>query len=177
MEMHRFGYFSGTVTNISDFWANNEQMAGCDKLITVEDTTGNIVNFVVTPTTYFVDHAMINVGDEVIGFYDANAPVPLIYPPQYRALVMARTSPYQEVKVDYFDSQLVSSDGQLKLNLFPNTRIVLENGHPFTGNPANRNLIVVYGPTTRSIPAQTAPYEVIVMCRMLFPAFPSDTAN
>ena len=165
--MQRFGSFSGVVTHISDFFSGNEQTAGCDKMVTVVDTNGNIVNFVVTPSTYFVGQVMLRKGDKVIGFYDAHAPVPLIYPPQYRALVMARTSRYKDVKVDYFDSQLVSSDGTLKLNLSPFTRIVLENGQPFTGNPANRNLIVVYGPTTRSIPAQTSPYQVIVMCRML----------
>jgi len=68
------------------------------------------------------------------------------------------------VKVDFFNSQLVSRDGQLRLNLTPNTPITLRNWQPFTQNPANHNLIVIYGPTTRSIPAQTSPYEVIVWC-------------
>ncbi len=111
-----------------------------------------------------VDHFMAVVGDRITGFYDANAPVPLIYPPQYRAIVMAKDNPYQNVKVDYFNSQLVSSDGMLKLNISPNTLILLENGQAFTGNLSNRNLIVVYGATTRSTPAQTTPYKIIVMC-------------
>jgi hypothetical protein len=66
--------------------------------------------------------------------------------------------------VDYFNSDLVSSDGRIKLNIFPNTPTLLENGQLFTGNPLERNLIVVYGATTRSIPAQTTPYYIIVMC-------------
>jgi hypothetical protein len=103
-------------------------------------------------------------GDMVTGFYDANAAVPLIFPPQFRAIVMAKDELYQNVKVDYFNDQLVSSDNSLKLNIAPWTQIVLENGQYFTRNPANRNLIVIYGATTRSIPAQTSPYKIIVMC-------------
>lgn len=70
----------------------------------------------------------------------------------------------QNVKVDYFNEQLESSDGTLKLNIGPFTQIVMENGQWFTASPANHDLIVIYGPTTRSIPAQTTPYKIIVMC-------------
>lgn len=161
----KFQSFQGIITMIADFWTGpNGEGAGCNKLVSVQSIDGNLVNFVVTPDTYFVDHVMVQVGDLVTGFYDANAPVPLIYPPQYQAIVMAINTPYQNVTVDYFNSQLVSSDNSLKLNIAPFTQILLENGQAFTGYPANRNLIVVYGPTTRSIPAQTTPYEIIVMC-------------
>ena len=102
--------------------------------------------------------------DMVTGFYDANAPTPMIYPPQLRAIVMAMDTQYRNVKVDYFDSNLISSDNYLKLNISPYTRMLLVNGQLFTGNPANRDLVVVYGPTTRSIPAQTNPYKIIVLC-------------
>ena len=142
----------------------NGEGAGCYKLISVDDGSRSIVNFVVSPTTYFVDHAMVAVGDKVTGYYDANAPVPLIFPPQYQALVMVKFNPLQNVKVDYFNSQLESSDGQLKLNLSPFTQIVLTNGQAFSSTPSNRNLIVIYGPSTKSIPAQTTPYRIIVLC-------------
>jgi hypothetical protein len=68
------------------------------------------------------------------------------------------------VKVDFFNYQLVSSDGSLRLNISPDTRILLENGQLFNRNPANRYLVVVYSATTRSIPAQTTPSQIIVMC-------------
>lgn len=163
--MKYFGYFTGIITMISDFWTENKQASGCYKLMSVVNKYGGIVNFVVTPVTYFIDCEMLKVGDLVIGFYDATAPVPLIYPPRYEAIVMSRVSPYKNVKVDYFDSQLVSSDGTLKLNISPFTQIILVNGQAFTGNLENRNLTVVYGATTKSIPAQTTPYKVIVLCR------------
>ena len=117
---------------ISDFWTGpNDENGGCFQMLEVDNGQGNVVNFVVAPTTYFVDHAMVVVGDRVTGFYDANAPVPLIFPPQYRALVMAKDSPVQNVKVDFFNSQLESSDGSLRLNISPNTEILLENGQLF----------------------------------------------
>ena len=163
--MVKFLSFRGTVTMINDFiTGQNGESEGCNKLVSVENKTGATVNFVVSPNTYFVDHAMVAVGDQVTGYYDGNAPAPLIYPPQYQALVMVKESPYQNVKVDFFNSQLVSSDGRLKLNLSPYTPIILKNGQSFTKNPANRNLIVIYGPSTKSIPAQTTPYKLIVWC-------------
>ncbi|WP_251667921.1 MULTISPECIES: hypothetical protein [unclassified Sporosarcina] len=162
--MMNFLSFSGTVMMIEDFSIGQENEAGCYKMFTVDNGYGNIVNFVVEPTTYFVDHAIINTGDRVTGFYDANAPVPMIYPPQYRALIMSKDSPYYRIKVDYFNRRLESRDGTLKLNISPQTQIVLQNGQPFTGEVGGRNLIVVYGATTRSIPAQAAPSQIIVLC-------------
>ena len=160
-----FKSFQGIVTGIHDFFTGNEEDAGCYKLLSVQDGYGSRVNFVVTPATYFVDHVMVRTGDPIIGFYDAGAATPLIFPPQFRALVIAKVLQNQNVKADYFDRQLVSRDGTLRLNPGPFTRILLENGQAFTGSLANRNLIVVYGATTRSIPAQTTPYKIIVMCR------------
>ncbi len=163
--MATFGSFFGIVTNISDFRTGNEAQLGCYKLMTVQNNDGNTVNFVITPTTYFVDHVIISVGNSVAGFYDLNAPVPLIYPPQYRAVVMAILTQNQNVKVDFFDNQLISSDSTLKLIISPFNQIIQENGQVFTANSTNKNLIVVFGASTMSIPAQTVPYKIIVICQ------------
>ncbi|MDM5210707.1 hypothetical protein QUF94_04530 [Peribacillus sp. NJ4] len=163
--MTTFYSFHGTVTVISDFFTGqNGEREGCYKLFTIENELGSIVNFVVSPSTYFVDHEMVIVGDRVTGYYDGDLPAILIYPPQYQALVMVKDNPNQNVKVDYFNNQLVSSDGQLQLKLSPYTQIFLTNGQLFSRYPANRDLIVFYGPATRSIPAQTTPYRIIVLC-------------
>ncbi len=165
MTMVNFISFRGIVTQMNDFTVGqNGEGEGCYKLMTVEDGTGGIVNFVVSPSTYFVNQEIVSRGDFITGYYDGDVPVPMIYPPQYRALIVVKENNNQNVKVDFFNSQLVSSDGQLQLNLSPYTPILLKNGQPFSKNPANRNLIVIYGPTTRSIPAQTTPYEIIVWC-------------
>lgn len=162
--MANFQPFTGVITNIESMETGTFGKAGCSLLMSVENGEGRIINFVVLPNTYFVDHEMMQVGDSVTGFYDANAPAPFIYPPQLQAIVMARVRRGQNVKVDHFNRNLVSSDGALKLNIAPATLIILENGQLFTGDPADRDLIVVYGPTTRSIPAQTTPYQIVVMC-------------
>lgn len=161
----KFTAFSGTVTRIEDFYpGQDDASAGCYKLMSLENIDRGPVNFVISPGTYFVDHEVVEVGDEVTGFYDANAPALLIYPPQYPAIVMAKDTVYQRVTVDYFNNQLISSDGNLQLNIAPSTEVILTNDQLFNRYPGNRNLIIVYGPTTMSIPAQTTPYKIIVLC-------------
>lgn len=161
----KFAAFSGMVTSIEDFSPSpNDVSAGCYKLMSLENENKGPVNFVISPETYFADHELVNAGDKVTGFYDADAPAILIYPPQYRAIVMAKDTEYQNVTVDYFNDQLISSDGNLKLNLAPSTEIILTNDQLFSGYPGNRNLIVTYGFTTKSIPAQTTPYKIVVLC-------------
>jgi hypothetical protein len=162
--MIKFNSFRGVVTGISDFFIQSGEADGCFKLMTVDNGLGSIVNFVVSPTTYFVNQETVAVGDRVTGYYDVNTPVVMIYPPQYQALIMVKDNPYYSVKVDYFNNQLLSSDGELKLNLSPNTSIILTNHQPFTKYPGDRNLVVIYGFNTMSIPAQTTPYQIIVWC-------------
>lgn len=163
--MVNFKSFRGVITQISDFpVGQNGDRDGCYKMMSVDDGVGGVVNFVISPSTYFVNQEVVTAGEWVTGYYDGDAPVPMIYPPQYRALIVVKENNFQNVKVDFFNQQLVSSDGQLQLNLSPSIVMSLKNGQPFTKSPANRNLIVMYGPTTRSIPAQTTPYEIIVWC-------------
>lgn len=162
--MIHFLSFSGRVTDISPFPITADDQSYCYQLLSVTNDQGETVRFVSSPSTYYVDGARIEIGDWITGYYDGNAPVPLIYPPQYRALVIAKASPLQNVAVSWFDDQLVSSDGQLKLNLSPVTQLRLMNGQTFIGNPANRALIALYGAATKSIPAQTTPYRIIVLC-------------
>lgn len=165
IEAQKFAAFSGTVTRIEDFSPSPSDVSGgCYKLMSLESPNKGPVNFVISPGTYFVDHEVIEAGDRVTGFYDSNAPALLIYPPQYAAIVMAKYTRNQNVKVDYFNNQLISSHGNLKLNIAPSTKIILTNDQLFNRYPGNRNLIVVYGPSTKSIPAQTTPYKIIVLC-------------
>ncbi|MGE4213616.1 MAG: hypothetical protein AB7E42_02405 [Anaerotignaceae bacterium] len=159
-----FKSFRGAVTSISDFMISSNDNEGCYKIMSVSDMQGGLVNFVIAPTTYFVEQEMVLVGDRITGYYDGDAPVPMIFPPQYRALIIVKNSNTRNVKVDYFDCDLVSSDGKLKLNISNKTKIALINGQVFSQSPANRNLIVIYGASTRSIPAQTTPIEIIIWC-------------
>lgn len=162
--MINFFSFSGVVTDIYDFHMQGGEDAGCNMIMSVRDDGENVVNFVVSPDTYFLDQEMIHVGDFITGYYNGNAPAILIYPPQFPALIIVKYQEYQNVKVDFFNNRLVSSDNMLKLNIGPDTLIMLKNGQAFHGNIANRDLIVVYGASTRSIPAVTTPDKIIVWC-------------
>lgn len=162
--MKRYVPVYGYITDITDFYTGSSAPSGCYKLFTVRIDKTNINNFVVAPCTYIYDNTTLKIGDFVVAFYDSNAPTPLIYPPQYRALAMAKGTDRGNVTYDYFDNTLTSSDGSLKLNISPDTVILMENNQTFTGRLENRILMVEYLFSTKSIPAQTTPAKIIVIC-------------
>ena len=51
---------------------------------------------------------------------------------------------------------------QLKLN--KNVKILTTNNQIYFGNPANHDLVIIFSTTTRSIPAQTTPLKIVVLC-------------
>lgn len=150
--------FYGVVTDIVPL------EGGCRQRVTLLDGNGAVTNFIVDPGTYFIDHVKLAAGMSVAAFYDASQPAILIYPPQYQAAVMAQVVPGQTVTVGRFGRGLQNREGTLRLNIDSNTEVILENGQSFMGNLEYHTLAVVYGPSTRSIPAQTTPYQVVVLC-------------
>ena len=70
------------------------------------------------------------------------------------------------VTVAYFNNVLTASHQSLKLNLSPATEVVTRNNQTFYGNPGGNTLVVLYSSTTRSVPPQTSPDKIIVMCGM-----------
>lgn len=159
-----FNSFTGTVKRITDF-----QGVEGSKFVLLVNEAGQETNFIVSNRTYILNNAEITEGTVVTGFYDANAPALMIYPPQYNAEVVVVDSKDQNVKVDTFDKDLVSSDHSLKLNISDDTEILSQDGKAFQGELANRKLVVVYGPSTRSIPAQTTPTKVVVLFEKAVP--------
>src|SRR5699024_6688003 len=155
--------FNGDVIQIEEM-RSQEYGEGCVKMVSLQNEEGMQVNYVFSSSTYVLNQAMLVVGDRVPGYYDANAPAIMMYPPQYPALVMIKERADHNVKVSYFNRHLVSQDNQLKLNMSPNTPMFTANGQAYNGSPINRDLIVVYGAATKSIPAQTTPYYIVVLC-------------
>lgn len=51
----------------------------------------------------------------------------------------------------------------MKLNISDETEILLQDGTVYEGELAGKRLVVIYGPSTKSIPAQTTPYKIIVL--------------
>ncbi|MCC5908814.1 MAG: copper amine oxidase N-terminal domain-containing protein, partial [Clostridiaceae bacterium] len=110
--------------------------------------------------------AEIEIGSIVTGYYDANAPMLMIYPPQYSVEVLVveeEKEKFESIKVDLFDENLISADNTLKINLSDDTKIISKNGEKFEGDLTNRKLAVTYSFSTRSIPAQTTPTQIIVL--------------
>lgn len=153
-----FGSFAGKIKEIADY-----QGVEGSKILLVESQSGEIANIIVSKDTYILDSAKFAVGDEIVGFFDANAPMIMIYPAQYSAEVVAVKNENQNIKVDKFDENLVSADNWLKLNISESTKIVMKDGTEYKEALANKNLVVLYGAVTKSIPAQTTPYKIIVL--------------
>lgn len=151
--------FSGVITSIEE-----DRRDGCSRFVYVEDETGNTVSFLVDADTYVVDYATLYESMPVTVFYNGNAVAPLIYPPRYTADVIAPRMEDRMVYVGYFNNVLLSSDQSLKLNPAPSTQVVTENNQTFTGNPGGHTLVVIYSRVTRSIPAQTTPERIVVLC-------------
>lgn len=133
-------------------------------MITVEDENGVITNFFINPSTYVVGYETLYEGLPVTVFYNGNLPAPMIYPPQYMAAVVAVQMEGQMVAVGYFDQNLLAADQSLQLNLDANTEVVTVNNQLFLGNPGGHTLVVLYNQTTRSIPPQTTPEKIVVLC-------------
>jgi len=152
--------FTGVVKEI-----NPSRIEGVDwKYVLVESTDGQLANFVVSEDTVFLTETPLQVGANVTGYYDANLPMIMIYPMQPKAEVMAvEMSQQQYIKIDRFDSDLLSFDKDLKLNISPETNITLRNGETFSGELADHKLVVVYSFLSKSLPPQTSPIKVIVL--------------
>lgn len=142
----------------------NGRSDSCILYFTVEVDDGNVVNIMVTPSTFVADWKPLGVGQEVIFWYRADAPMPLIYPPQYTAVVAAPVKRDRMYDVSFYNDSLVNAERTLQLRIDKSVMLRTGNNQFFQGSPANHNLFVSYTTSTRSLPAQTTPVEVIVLC-------------
>lgn len=154
---------AGVITNINNA-AGNTSDSGCSLLISIMSEDQGEINMVLPSNVYVLNAQQFQVGDRVTFFYDPQAPVPLIYPSQYHAVAAAATPQGTNAYLDVFDPMLTNSDTTLTLNISNDTILSLPNGQRFRGNLADKLLLVIYGATTRSIPAQTTPEQVVVFC-------------
>jgi len=138
--------------------------AGYTKVILAENSEGSEIAFRITDNTYFVTDNEAEIGAEIIGFYDGRAPMALIYPPQPEASVIAiNMEEGQFIKVDRFSENLLSEDGTLRLNIGPDTKIILQNNEEFDGELANRALVVILSADDYGRQAQTTPEKIVIL--------------
>ena len=148
----------GVITNIST------QEGDCCTQFTTRGGGGQPVNMCLSVDTFVVDTMRMMPGMLVAACYDNTLPVPRIYPPQYQADLIDVVRPEEDVNLSWFDETLTASDQSLKLNLYQSTVLSTLNGQPYFCFPANHFLLVYYAAATKSIPPQTAPNRVIVLC-------------
>lgn len=164
-ERSQYISFAGRIKSIEPVGYGSQQAYGCMMLMGVEGENDTYVNFMVTPATYVLDYVQLQVGMSATFYYRADAPAPLIFPPQFSAVVIVPEQEGRFVYVGNFDEELISADASLQLNMEETVEAVTTNNQKFLGNPANKDLVVSYTNSTRSIPAQTTPEKVVVLCQ------------
>jgi len=172
-DMPRIPYYlsvSGTVVSVDEFEGGVAQQDGWFR-VGIEDEDGNPTMLIINDRTYFPFDDEAEVGDDVIGFYQADMPAPMIFPPQYNAAVLVSGMPEgQNVKVDRFSSwddndedYLIGRGGMFAFRVDESTEIITADGLEYDGAIEGRRLVVIYGISTRSIPELATATTVIAL--------------
>ncbi len=162
MERNQYLSVTGRIKSIEPVGYGSHQAYGCMMLMGVEGDDETYVNFMVTPATFVLDYEQLKVGMTATFYYRGDAPAPLIFPPQFSAVVVVLEQEGRFGYVGNFDNELISSDASLQLNVGDEVEVVTTNNQKFLGNLANKDLVVSYTNFTRSIPAQTTPEKIVV---------------
>lgn len=154
-----------SLTPITGIIQNVSQTPGacCNQMISLVTSNGP-VNFIVSADTFIIDNTRLRPGLMITAFYDSTRPIPLIFPPQYQAELITTLRGSEEVALNFFDRNLTATDNSLRLNINRTTDISTMNGQRFNCSPGNNFLLVYYSNTTRSIPPQTTPRRIVVLC-------------
>lgn len=160
--MSSFLSVTGVITQIQSD-VNDGTSYGCSLTMTVQTFYQGIVIFTVSGDTYVVDNALLQTGDQVTFFYDGNAPAPLIYPPQFKAVVAAKSNRNQYYLGEFYNN-FISVDQTIQINESGPLRFLLPNGQPFSGAIVGKTVLVEYTTSSRSIPALVNPSRIIVFC-------------
>lgn len=161
----KFLSHTGIVQEIRPYYDGQNRPVPGRNYILIETETGSQINFFTDEESHWLSEEEVAVGDTLTGFYNAALPVIMIYPPQYHAVVIGANLPQEQfIKVGRFDENLLSIDGELKLNLGEDTEIIWPEGEEGDADQlANRLLAVIYGPATKSLPPQTTPDTIFVL--------------
>ena len=149
--------FQGEVTEVAD------------NKITVKENENNSIMFhlstmiIGTKDGQVMEAKDIKAGDKVMAIYTSHTPMALSYPGQMTPMMIIVQNSDNNVKLDKFNEELVSFDGSLKLVINETTKLeAYKTKQAIAGKDLlNKELLVIYGATTRSIPAQTLADGVI----------------
>jgi hypothetical protein len=168
VETSNFVKFSGVITDIT-----NDKNQVALTVVTEEDeptttifTLDNNVLLLNGTNAEAVKKESFQVGQKIDAYYDKNKPMILIYPARItpEILIVQDKEKVSFSKVSKFDQDMISLDGELKLNISKETEILNENEEVITKKDLEgKELIVFYNITTKSIPAQTVPTKIVAV--------------
>ncbi|MFF2753775.1 stalk domain-containing protein [Psychrobacillus sp. NPDC058041] len=147
--------------------------------ITILKLTDNTLVFN-SGTTKALKNETFKKGQKIDAYYDKNKPMIMIYPPQIspELVIINDNEKFGNVKVSKFDNKFVSLDNDLKLNIGKETIIVNEKGEKLDQKEiTDKELVVFYTVSTRSIPAQTTPSKIIAIDYSAIELKQEDTTN
>ena len=163
--------FSGTVTDIKPVLGYDGTPAFQQYYVRLQNPEYGTTIFRTNENTFIM--GMLEQGDQMTGFYAADAPHVLIYPPQHLAnVIVNKNGDFENVFVDrfFFDQSrvaLVSQRNELVLNFTESVPVKTQEGREFEVpegsallNELNgRILVVTHGPVAKTTPTATSPSD------------------
>lgn len=139
-----------------------------------KDDQNNTVNLKITDDTLVYDNlgnkkalSDLTDGSKITVFTGSYEPTPLILPVQYTANVIIINGDKEgNVNADTYLSDeegYTNAANTLNIAAADDTKIVDKNEKEYKGDLDKNDLIVFYGVSTKSIPAQTTPTKVVVL--------------
>lgn len=139
-----------------------------------KDDQNNTVNLKITDDTLVYDNlgnkkalSDLTDGSKITVFTGSYEPTPLILPVQYTANVIIINGDKEgNVNADTYladEEGYTNAANTLKIAAADDTKIVDKNEKEYKGDLDKNDLIVFYGVSTKSIPAQTTPTKVVVL--------------
>lgn len=169
MDIPNYIEFAGKITNVE----SKEDMVSILAENNLEDTLDKLVAHISDDVILLDENTMgflskedLKEGMEVSIYYSKDTIMLLSYPPQLGPDVVIVKSDDVDlnIKIDRFDEELTSHDNSLKLNIDKDVELIDFQGNEIEKEDlGNKDLVVFYTVSTRSIPAQTTPKKVIAI--------------
>ncbi len=149
-----------------------------ETIIKDNSNSENIINYIISEETLVYDKngnkkslSDIQKGSSITIYTSSYSPAPLIFPPQYQADIIIidelnSASIILNNADTYFENNdmLVNASNKLALNINKDINIVdKENNEVNVDILKNKDLLVFYTYSTKSIPAQTTPIKIILL--------------
>lgn len=139
-----------------------------------KDDQNNTVNLKITDDTLVYDNlgnkkalSDLTDGSKITVFTGSYEPTPLILPVQYTAnIIIINGDKEGNVNADTYladEEGYTNAANTLNIAAADDTKIVDKNEKEYKGDLDKNDLIVFYGASTKSIPAQTTPTKVVVL--------------